>query len=161
MLVAYTDGSARKNGSSDSIGGFGVCILDNDNIVNTYAEYHNGVTNNQMEMMAILWTIVTYKEEIAAGNMIIYSDSQYAVNTFSDWMWNWKNNGWVRKGNKPVENLTLVKYYDIITNNGKLPVQLRYVKGHNGTLGNEIADMLATGSRKPEITKGGKINFEL
>lgn len=161
MLVAYTDGSARKNGSSDSIGGFGVCILDNDNIVNTYAEYHNGVTNNQMEMIAILWTIVTYKEEIAAGNMIIYSDSQYAVNTFSDWMWNWKNLGWRRKGNKPVENLTLVKYYDKITDSGKLPVQLRYVKGHDGTLGNEIADALATGSRKPETTKGGKINFEL
>lgn len=161
MLVAYTDGSTRKNGSPDSTGGFGVCVFDGDKIVNTYAEQHHGVTNNQMEMMAILWTIVTYHDEVANGDMIIYSDSRYAVNTFADWMWNWKNNNWTRKGGKPVENLTLVKFYDIITDSGKLPVQLRYIKGHNGILGNEIADALATGTRKPETTKGEKINFEL
>ena len=113
-----------------------------------------------MEMMAIMWAIVTYYEEIAAGDVIIFSDSQYAVNTFSNWIWSWYNRGWKKSNKQTPENLTLLKKYVTITNDGKLPVQLRYVRGHNGNVYNEWADALATGARKAETTKGEKIDFE-
>lgn len=160
-MEIYCDGSCRGNGTANAEGGFGVVVVDNGEVVNTYAEMHKQTTNNRMEMMAIMWAIVTYYEEIAAGDVVIFSDSQYAVNTFSNWIWSWYNRGWKKSNKQTPENLTLLKKYVTITNDGKLPVQLRYVRGHNGNIYNEWADALATGARKAETTKGEKIDFEL
>ena len=136
-MEIYCDGSCRGNGTANAEGGFGVVVVDNGEVVNTYAEMHKQTTNNRMEMMAIMWAIVTYYEEIAAGDVVIFSDSQYAVNTFSNWIWSWYNRGWKKSNKQTPENLTLLKKYVTITNDGKLPVQLRYVRGHNGNVYNE------------------------
>lgn len=159
MLQIYTDGSCRRNGAKTAKGGFGVVVVQNGEVINTYAEQHEGTTNNQMEMSAILWAIVTYREEIATRDVIIFSDSMYAVNTFTQWMWGWKTKGWSRGKGKRVENLTFVKFYDKITDEGKLPVQLEYVRGHAGNKFNEMADSLATGELAPQTTKGEKLEI--
>lgn len=35
-MVIFTDGSARRNGSEDSVGGFGVVVVENNVLKDTY-----------------------------------------------------------------------------------------------------------------------------
>lgn len=156
MKIIYTDGSTRKNGLKNAEGGFGVIICEaigkespeQYHVIDAYAEKTIGTTNNRMEMSAILWAFRNYGGEEHWENgilyPIVYSDSQYCVNTFNTWANNWKNNGWKRPGNKNVENLDLVKEWFNILEKGKR-IELRYIKGHSGKIWNEVADQLATG----------------
>lgn len=150
MLEIYTDGATRGNGKKDAEGGFGVVVYQDGKIINAYSKMCVGTTNNREELKAIIWAIQNY------GHLtpIVYSDSSYSVNTFNQWMNSWKAKGWVKSDKKIPENLDLIKLYDIIKSNGK-KIDLRYIKGHSGFEGNELADKLATGKIKPEdiITK--------
>ena len=92
-----------------------------------------------------MYVLINYGFE----NPIVYSDSAYCVNTFSSWMYNWKNNGWLKADGNPPENLDLIKaYYDLEM--GGRRIQLIKIKGHSGIYGNELADKLAIGVKRPE-----------
>ena len=154
MIVIYTDGSTLKNSAKNAKGGFGVVVCEaephqdpeNYKVIAAYAERAEGTTNNRMEMSAILWALTNYGGKDGDFFIpIVYSDSMYCVNSFTSWIKNWKANGWVRAGNKPLENKDLIQEYDRLTNNEGLHIDLKYVKGHNGHIWNEVADKLATG----------------
>lgn len=151
MIIIYTDGSALKNGAKNAEGGFGVVVCQGSTeqkpeeyeVINAYQERTVGTTNNRMEMSAILWALEHYGLN-DFHPPIVYSDSMYCVNSFTQWIKNWKANGWVRAGNKPLENLDLIKKWDELINEGR-NIDLRHIKGHNGSIWNELADQLATG----------------
>lgn len=106
-----------------------------------------------MEMGALIWALKNYggPEHREKGFLVpvVYSDSMYCVNSFTNWIKGWKANGWVRSGNKPLENLDLIKEWDRLCNEG-YQIDLRYIKGHSGEIWNEIADKLATGQISPQ-----------
>ena len=148
-MIIYTDGSAHPNPGP---GGFGVIVLDNDEkiqyIYNKQFEKEK-VTNNQMELKAILYAFLNYGVNINTNEFtnnipIVYSDSNYCVQTFNSWMFSWANNGWVKSDKKTPENLDLIKAYYNWYQKG-YRIDLRKVKGHNGVKWNELADLLATG----------------
>lgn len=144
-MIIYTDGSAHPNPGP---GGFGVVVCDNNNnIITTYAKQTNNTTNNREEIKAILWTLFNYgkyDEEV-----IVYSDSNYCVQTFTNWMFSWARNGWIKSDKKIPENLDLIQaYYDAL--NAGYKINLKKVKGHAGNKYNELADGLATGKVKPQ-----------
>ena len=153
-MIIYTDGSAHPNPGP---GGFGVIVLDNDEkiqyIYNKQFEKEK-VTNNQMELKAILYAFLNYGVNINTNEFtnnipIVYSDSNYCVQTFNSWMFSWANNGWVKSDKKTAENLDLIKaYYDWYQKGYR--IDLRKVKGHNGVKWNELADLLATGKISSE-----------
>lgn len=154
MIVIYTDGSTLKNGAKDAKGGFGVVVCEGEpnsdisayHVIDCYQERAEGTTNNRMEIEAILWAVKNYGTK--PGDFfgpIVYTDSLYCVNSFNTWMYGWKSRGWVRAKNQPVENLDLIKEYDRLVNQEGRTIELRHVKGHAGTLWNELADGLATG----------------
>ena len=135
-LNFYTDGSTRGNPGP---GGFGVVCLWERQILCADSKQFEYTTNNRMELEAIIYVLEHYKE----GNMNIYSDSAYCVNMINDWMWKWALNGWCNSKGKEVENIDLVqKVYELMKTAHK--VSIIHVKGHNGLLGNELADALAT-----------------
>lgn len=144
-MIIYTDGSAHPNPGP---GGFGVVVCDNNNnIITTYAKQTNNTTNNREEIKAILWALLNYgkyDEEV-----IVYSDSNYCVQTFTNWMFSWARNAWVKSDKKIPENLDLIQtYYDAL--NAGYKINLKKVKGHAGNKYNELADGLATGKVKPQ-----------
>lgn len=144
-MIIYTDGSAHPNPGP---GGFGVVVCDNNNnIITTYAKQTNNTTNNREEIKAILWALLNYgkyNEEV-----IVYSDSNYCVQTFTNWMFSWAHNAWVKSDKKIPENLDLIQaYYDAL--NAGYKINLKKVKGHAGNKYNELADGLATGKVKPQ-----------
>lgn len=159
-MIIYTDGSAHPNPGP---GGFGVIVLDNDEklLYNYNRQFKNKVTNNEMELKAILYSFLNYGINInnplyGFNNYdipIVYSDSNYCVQTFNEWMFNWARNGWIKSDKNIPENLDLIQaYYDWYQKGYR--IDLRKVKGHAGNKWNEIADQLATGKiTSEEVTK--------
>ena len=108
----YVDGSARKNGD----GGWGVVGLIEDSSYKngfrldyTLSKQEENVTNNRMELTALISALTATQTRYKNDKCIIKSDSAYCVNMFNDWIYNWQHNGWVRQKNQSIENLDLVK----------------------------------------------------
>ena len=145
-LTFYTDGACSGNPGP---GGYGVVEYDikSNTIFYTYSEYFKNVTNNQMELKAILHVIKLAAAD-KENSYLVYSDSAYAVNSINTWMYGWARNGWVNSKKKPVENLDLIQeiysYLEFPMKN----FDLRKINGHSGHLGNELADALATNNMK-------------
>ena len=148
-MIIYTDGSSHPNPGP---GGFGVVVLDNnENLVYTYSKQSADTTNNREELKAILYAFLNHGVKLNDWNMdvpIVYSDSNYCVQTFNDWMFNWARNGWIKSDKKVPENLDLIQaYYDWYQKGYR--IELRKIKGHAGHQWNDMADGLATGKIKP------------
>lgn len=159
MVTIFTDGACHFNPGP---GGFGVVVYYSQGnnykeaqIVDAYQKSSKSTTNNREEMKAILWALKNYGDKHLGIIPIVYSDSAYCVNTFNEWIWKWKKNGWKRPKGKPVENLDLVMAYDNLLSMG-YEIDLRKTSGHTGEIGNELADNLATFKIKAEdiIEKG-------
>ncbi len=137
-MVFYTDGSAHPNPGP---GGFGVVTVDpKGEVIETYAKHCDNTTNNAEEMKAILYA--AYRARLAGESAIIYSDSAYAINTFTNWMYSWERNNWTKSDGKVPENLDLVKaFFDL---SKTMDINFIKVKGHKGNKYNELADKLAT-----------------
>ena len=139
-MEIYTDGSAHPNPGP---GGYGIVGVENDNIIFTRSkQYNNEVTNNEMEIKAILYTMLNFGSK--SNPPIVYSDSSYCVNIFNDWIFTWKKNNWLKGDNQIPKNLDLIKtYYDWYEKGYR--INLKKIKGHQGNKYNELADALATG----------------
>ena len=126
-----------------------------------YSEQIKNTTNNRMELSALLYALELTQSRYKSKRCVIKSDSAYCVNMFNNWIYTWYNNGWTRTKNQPIENLDLVKqiweYCQINWPN----FTVEKVKGHNGLLGNEVADALAqTNQAKLEkILKENEIEY--
>ena len=149
-MIFWTDGSAHPNPGP---GGYGIVVLDdNENIIETISQQYEGpVTNNQMELEAIVYVMLNYGvniEEGAWGTIpVVYSDSNYCVQTFNEWMFGWERKGWIKSDKKVPENLELIQKYFYHHQKG-FRIDLRKCKGHAGAKWNEMADQLATGKRE-------------
>lgn len=144
-MVIYTDGSCFGNGKAVNQGGFGVIVLDKDEkLLYNYKKRSENTTNNREELKALIHALELTQTKYKDNICNIHSDSAYVVNMCNEWIWNWHSRGWLRAGNKPIENLDLVKeiykYLTIEFHN----FTIYKIKGHAGHLGNEIADALAT-----------------
>ena len=131
----FTDGSSVPNPGP---GGWGVVYVVDDEIVAERWGHDPDTTNNRMELTALLEAL----EVVPAGTaMTVYSDSNLAVRTITEWAAGWEKRGWKRKSG-PVENLDLVKkvyrgYRD------RPELELQWIKAHVGFKWNEHADELA------------------
>lgn len=74
-------------------------------------------------------------------NPTVLSDSQYVVNGCSTWLSGWKSNGWKTYAKKDVLNKDLWELIDLDLK--VVAPSFKWVKGHNGNPGNELADQLA------------------
>ncbi len=121
-IVIHTDGACRGNPGP---GGWAAVIQQNGNQqIISGADRHT--TNNRMEMTAVIKGLETVDP---SAKVLISSDSTYVVNTMTK--------GWKRKANHDLwEQLDrLVSGRDI---------SWRWVRGHSGDPGNELADSAAT-----------------
>jgi ribonuclease HI len=148
-MICYTDGACSGNGSANAVGGYAVIVLDdNKELITTYHHRTAGTTNNREELKAILYTLIKYGKEKPAT--VVYSDSAYAINTYTSWMWGWEKRGWLKSDNKVPENLDLIQTYHKLWNEG-YRIDLRKCAGHSGDHWNEMADKLAVAAKEGKI----------
>jgi len=145
-MIIYVDGACSGNGSAAAVGGFGVVVLDdNKNLITTYSKHSENTTNNKEELRAILYALISYGKEKPAP--VVYSDSAYAVNSLNTWRLGWERNGWLKKDNRPPENLEFIKAYTDLWDQG-YRIDLRKCAGHQGLEWNEMADKLAVAAKE-------------
>lgn len=95
-------------------------------------------TNNRMELTAAIEALRSLKRPCVVD---LYTDSEYLRKGITEWMDNWKRNGWRTSAKKPVKNAELWQALDEATRTHA--VNWHWVKGHSGDPGNERADALA------------------
>ncbi len=132
----FTDGSSVPNPGP---GGWGVVQVVDNEIVAERHGHDPDTTNNRMELTALLEAVELIPEGTAT---IIYSDSNLAIRTITEWAVGWEKRGWKRKSG-PVENLDLVKKV-FYAYRRRPEIELRWIKAHVGFRWNEYADQLAS-----------------
>lgn len=147
MIEIFTDGSCRDNQKATNTGGWGMAVFVDGKLSALDGQQCNNTTNNREEFKAIMAAINFAQIDCKGLEVTIYSDSAYCLNTIREWMYSWKKRGWKKADKKEPENLDLVqKLYDKLLFESHINFQK--VAGHNGILGNEIADAIATDNEK-------------
>lgn len=132
----YTDGACSGNPGP---GGWGAVIFDQDNKQKNISGSEKNTTNNRMELLAAIMSLKKIKTN---SEVVIFTDSIYVKNGITEWMKNWKRNGWKNSSKKPVKNKDLwVKLDKLCEANS---VSWKWVKGHSSNEFNNLADELAT-----------------
>jgi ribonuclease HI len=130
----YTDGACRGNPGP---GGWGTVLRFDGNEKELFGGEKN-TTNNRMELMAVIRGLDALKRRCAVD---VTTDSQYVKNGITQWIHNWKRNGWRTAARKPVKNDDLWRQLDEAV--ARHDVSWHWVKGHSGHPENERADALA------------------
>ena len=87
MIKIYTDGSCLENPGN---GGWAAIIIDSGKKTEIKGSKKN-TTNNQMELLAPIEAL----KKIPKGIKIeIFTDSKYVKSGITEWIHNWKKNGW-------------------------------------------------------------------
>ena len=133
-VTMYTDGGCRGN---PGVGGWGAVITSGPHEKKIYGSEAE-TTNNRMEMTAALEGLRTLKKPC---KVTVYTDSVYLRDGITKWLAGWKRNNWKTAAKKPVKNQDIWQALD--AEQSRHQVEWKWVKGHAGIEGNEIADQLA------------------
>ncbi len=133
-IEIFSDGACKGNPGP---GGWGALLRYGDTEKPLCGGEKN-TTNNRMELMAAIEGLKALTEEC---NVDLTTDSQYVRKGITEWITNWKRNGWKTAAKKPVKNADLWQQLDEQV--ARHQVTWHWVKGHSGHRENEIADELA------------------
>lgn len=144
-MEIFTDGACSGNPGH---GGWGLIVLNGQHwIERVYKRYDDElVTNNRMELEALLKAIEIAENQYPEEKITIYCDSAYCVNICNNWIFSWAQKGWINSRGVQIENYNLVRelWKHIEFPKGKWKIEK--IKGHAGIPGNELADALARGN---------------
>ncbi|MQS75443.1 RNase HI [Lactobacillus halodurans] len=148
-VVVYTDGGSRNHGNfkgghvkeSDKAAWAYHISNDGQTYEGTSGEF--GATNNRMEIMALIQSIIRLNElKINKQNAIFVLDSQYVLNAITkNWLTGWKKRGFKKADGSVPVNVELWKQLDKL-----LPTvpkkTFEWTKGHATNVGNNRVDEL-------------------
>ena len=133
-VMIFTDGACKGNPGR---GGWGA-ILRYGDCCKELKGFDSNTTNNRMELTGAIEALMTLKEPCEID---LTSDSQYLSKGVTEWIVNWKKNGWRTAAKKPVMNQDLWMKLDSAIQIHK--IKWHWVKGHAGHKENERCDELA------------------
>ena len=133
MIKIYTDGSCLGNPGN---GGWAAIIIDDKKKIQIKGSKKD-TTNNQMELLAPIKAL----KKIPKGSSVqIFTDSKYVKSGITEWIHNWKINGWKTANKQPVKNKELWIDLDELSKN--FQIEWTWVKGHSiDQLNNEVDAM--------------------
>ena len=143
-LDIFTDGAARGGGKPTCITGWSFVIPDfmGKRFIR-YGHLPAPSTRNKAEIMGVLQAVSTFSQQSKFG-VRISSDSQYVVNSCNIW-----RHGWGPEFN--IKNRKLLLPLFNIIDAAACPLEIKWVKGHVGIVGNELADEYANYGRDMKV----------
>ena len=134
MIKIYTDGSCIGNPGQ---GGWAAIILDEGKKTEIKGSKKD-TTNNQMELLAPIEAL----KKIPKGSKVqIFTDSKYVKSGITEWIHNWKKNGWKTANKKEVSNKELWTELDQL--NSEFEISWNWVNAHSTDKLNNEVDLLA------------------
>ena len=164
-MIIFTDGSSSiKNQSIGS----GYIIFENINKKEIYKDnigFFNTNKTGASELLAILFVLdYLKKNKLENSEIIIYSDSKYAVNELNIWFKSHLEKNFYDIKNKEI--IIYISYLKIFFKN----LTINWTKGHKDNLdifvnyGNNLADKLAVSAHKNKngdfLSKNELLNFK-
>jgi ribonuclease HI len=134
VVEIYTDGACKGNPGA---GGWGA-LLESGGKTRELFGGEAYTTNNRMELTAVIRALEALR---GACRVKLHTDSQYVQLGISEWIHQWKKRGWRTADKKPVKNEDLWRRLDELSQDHE--IEWRWVRGHDGNVGNERADELA------------------
>ena len=134
MIKIYTDGSCIGNPGN---GGWAAIIIKNGNKTKIKGSKKDS-TNNQMELLAPIQALKKIPKD---SKVQIFTDSKYVKLGITEWIHNWKKNGWKTASKQPVKNKDLWTELDQMTN--EFQIKWSWVKGHSTDVLNNEVDLIA------------------
>ena len=134
MIKIYTDGSCLENPGN---GGWAAIIINNGQKTQIKGSKKN-TTNNQMELLAPIEAL----KKIPKGTKVqIFTDSKYVKSGITEWIYNWKKNGWKTANKQEVKNKDLWTELDVLAN--EFEISWHWVKAHSTDELNNEVDLIA------------------
>tara|TARA_B100001778_G_scaffold317466_1_gene305183 strand:+ start:137 stop:559 length:423 start_codon:yes stop_codon:yes gene_type:complete len=134
MIKIYTDGSCIGNPGN---GGWAAIIIKDGKKIQIKGGIKN-TTNNQMELLAPIKAL----KKISKGNKVeFFTDSKYVKSGITEWIHNWKKNGWKTSNKKKVKNIELWKELDLLCD--EFEIKWNWVKAHSTDKLNNEVDSIA------------------
>ena len=134
MIKIYTDGSCIGNPGS---GGWAAIIIKDGKKIQIKGGIKN-TTNNQMELLAPIKAL----KKISKGNKVeFFTDSKYVKSGITEWIHNWKKNGWKTSNKKKVKNIELWKELDLLCD--EFEIKCNWVKAQSTDKLNNEVDSIA------------------
>ena len=137
MIKIYTDGSCIGNPGN---GGWAAIIINNGKKTKIKGSKKN-TTNNQMELLAPIKAL----KKIPKGCKVqIFTDSKYVKSGITEWINNWKKNGWKTASKQKVKNKDLWVELDLLAD--EFDIKWNWVKAHSTDKLNNEVDLIARGA---------------
>ena len=134
MIKIYTDGSCLENPGN---GGWAAIIIDDGKKTQIKGSKKN-TTNNQMELLAPIEAL----KKIPKGSEVqIFTDSKYVKSGITEWINNWKKNGWKTANKQKVKNKDLWVELDLLSS--QFDIKWSWVKAHSTDKLNNEVDLIA------------------
>ena len=131
-IIIYTDGGCVPNPGR---GGWAALVHYPDRDIELSGA-ENDSTNNRMELTAAINAL----ESLTGSPLVqVFTDFEYVKKGITEWLPNWRNRGWKRKGGT-LANQDLWMRLDTLTQ--KFQIEWKWVRGHSGNVLNEKVDRL-------------------
>jgi len=145
-MEIYIDGSCRP---SSKLGGYAVLIIDDKGQQKIISGTQENVTNNIMELRALIEALKYIKEHKLdqQKEIEIFSDSQYVVKGVQEWWPKWKANNY-RTTTGVVKNLGLWKELEKLVTEVKC--HLTWIKGHAANIKHNEVDQIVFNLTAPK-----------
>lgn len=150
-VLIWTDGASRGNGvSKEAIGAYGY-YMNYKGYTKDFVEVETGVTNNSMELKAVIEALKAMKRKDIP--IIVYTDSAYVCNGLNyKWYRGWRNNNWHTKKGDEVKNKE--EWISLVTLYESFPfISIQKVKGHATNKNNIFVDEMLN-SAMDDFVKG-------
>ena len=137
-MTIYSDGGSKPNPGP---GGYAALLMYGEHQV-MIGGGEKKTTNNQMELTAAIRALEALTRTCEVD---FYTDSQYLRRGITEWIHNWRKNGWRTADKKPVLNQELWMRLHELTQ--QHTIHWHWTRGHAGDKFNELVDQRATEER--------------
>ncbi|GKT11575.1 MAG: ribonuclease HI [Thiomicrorhabdus sp.] len=144
----YTDGGYFEK---QDLGGWGSVIYQQGQELLRQSDWQKHTSSLEMELKAAVKGLESLQSYLqteqlplsppAQFQITLFTDSRILIEGLSEKITHWRLNNWIHKSGNRVKYQTLWEMLESLTQ--QLQVKWQWVKGHNGNLGNTIADQLA------------------
>lgn len=143
QINIYSDGGYFEK---QDIGGWGSVIFQQDQELSRLSDWQKHTSSLEMELKAAAKALEAVEQMINQQikpdcQITLHTDSRILIEGLSQKIHLWRQNAWVHKSGNQVKYQALWESLEKFTL--AYQVKWQWVKGHNGNLGNTIADQLA------------------